>query len=196
MNFDANTLSTLMKLMGAMKPSRPEEREDKYDDRSSEKNANSTASVSVFAMQNGLGQKVEIGGSKQKSEARRPAGPMASILEMMTGGGGSGDSGGDMMSTLMPMLMNMMNMKNQPQNQTSKAACENNNPKNASDNRQSNDEKYNENGSQRTGGSQNKNTTSADMKTQPSRKNMFEPIAFAGYTLISALNKLYAYMRV
>ncbi len=178
MNFDINTLSTLMKMMGSMRPSQTEDRS--RDSREYSDSRAGQSAASVFAMQNGLGQKVEFGSEPKKSEQKKSVNPMQSMLEMMTGAKPS-EGGSDMMSSLLPMLMNMMGARNQ-------ASAANVNGQNTP---QSNAKAAeNEN---------NKNTESSkaesNIKTQPV-KDKFEPIAFAGYALISALNRLYIAKRV
>ncbi len=179
MNFDINTLSTLMKMMGSMKPTQSDERSRDPREYAETDNRSGQSSASVFAMQNGLGQKVEFGSEPRKSEPQKNVNPMQSILEMMTGTKSS-DGGSDMMSSLLPMFLNMMGGRNQAsaasvkpqqpseQNNTKTEPAANENNKNAAD------------------AQKERNT-----KTQPLKKDKFEPIAFAGYALISALNRLY-----
>ncbi|MDE6060949.1 MAG: hypothetical protein K2G31_05730 [Clostridia bacterium] len=200
MNFDVNTLSTLMQMMSAMKPradESPKPQENSMENKNRE-------NPSVFAMQNGLGDTVEIGGSKKAESKKSPSqnasmgNPMAAILEMLTGSK-SQSGGGDMMSTLMPMLMNMMGGR-QAQAQSSQNAQGSNN------NSSGGNTGYNQNSNNNNANNQNSNSSDVKgsdvearnekaennykMKTQPTH-DKYEPIAFAGYTLISALNKLY-----
>lgn len=214
MNFDVNTLSALMQCMSAMKPRAEECTGGDADARKTAERKN----ASVFAMQNGLGDTVEIVGNK-KSENQKKAtqsNPMSMLLEMMTGA--KPQEGGDMMSQLMPMLLNMMsghsqnkastagsgqssadantNIKNEPPKSSYKTAdgrdgntaCENSSPSNAA---LKNDCGYGANMKNTQNEKDLNREYGANAKTQPNRINIYAPIAFAGYTLISALNKLY-----
>lgn len=207
MNFDVNTLSALMQMMSAMKP-RADEAPKPQDNSSASK---SRENPSVFAMQNGLGETVEIGGKKSEkqnsqSQSNVMGNPMAAMLEMLTGSK-SQNNGGDMLSSLMPMLMNMMGGR-QAQAQSTQ------NAQNSNHNYSSGKTGYNQNSNGNSADNQSANTINAQnsnpfnaqdsnvenrnnktennckMKTQPTQ-DKYEPIAFAGYTLISALNKLY-----
>ena len=186
MNFDANTLSTLMQLLSAIAPTKKAQsdhtREDGYRDFYSPNNGNtrngSNAGVqSVFAMQNGLGERTDLFGQPEtKAQNVSSSNPMSALLEMMAG---KQSGGTDMMSTLMPMLMNMMNTK-------TKTASAQPSQTNASSDRK----EFSDNVAKYDNAQNKKIDNSIYKKTQP-LKDKYEPIAFAGYSLISALNKLY-----
>lgn len=165
MNFDMNTLSALMQFMSAQKP-QPTRNEDERDN--SDYPPEPQNNASVFAMQNGLGQRVDFE-EKPKKQRQSQTNPMSSLLNMMTGGKAEAMGGGDM-SSLMPMLLNMMSGKNNKPAQAASAPQE------------KSDDKV-----------EKKSETKADKneKTQSVARDKYEPIAFAGYALISALNKLY-----
>ncbi len=173
MNFDINMLSTLMQMLGAQKNKNENTSHEEAAD-TGERTANKNASV--FAAQNGLGQRVSFGDSEPKPKrSNAQANPLSSMLEMMTGNTSSG--GGDMMSSLMPMLLNMMS--------GNKTAAAQSAPKQ-------------ENKKSDTNGDMAEKTASppkGNMKTQPHSQDKYEPIAFAGYALISTLNKLYTSVR-
>lgn len=250
MNFDANTLSTLMQLLGAQKQQNNNQGNVSYAserDRCADNNDNygngydnarsyndfgnnygggynqnqrNTSAQSVFAMQNGLGAKVDFFEKSDKkspqnnssssigstSDSSNPnassfnssaansmfgANPMSALLEMMMGKS-SGGANTDMLSSLLPMLMNMMNSK-QGQAQAAQASKSKEEPKQEeSRQKESKDEdKCEQAESRKESTSDCEKQKNCNMKTQPYRNDKFEPIAFAGYTLISALNKLY-----
>ena len=204
MNFDVNTISTLMQMFSAMKP--PASESPKMQDDASV--GKGGENVSVFAMQNGLGERVDIGGSK-KSENKKssPQGaamgnPMAAMLEMMTGSKAQGGSG-DMLSTLMPMLMNVMGGR-QTGAQANKTAQNSSNnfggdQSVGNQNQSANNQNQRDNSNSRQSSSEevekSNNKNNCKPKPQPTH-DKYEPIAFAGYTLISALNKLYIAKRI
>lgn len=174
MNFDINMLSTLMQMLGAQKQQPARSENYGGSDTNAAQYDNSTRgkqNKSVFAMQNGLGDRVDFETKQQKKE--QTLNPMASILEMMTGKG-AGQSG-DMMSSLMPMLMNAMSSNNKNTQKTSSSKT--NSAESASQtSAKNNDENL-------------KNKQSKPVNLKKSR--LFEPIYFAGYPMISALNRLY-----
>ena len=205
MNFDANTLSTLMQLLSAISPTnrgvcgdpvKPAQSEHARESGHSEysgttnrsaNNGSSASTQSVFAMQNGLGEMSDLFGQQEKKAQSAPSSnPMSALLEMMTG---SQSNGTDMMSSLMPMLMNMMSSKAKTANaQPSHTKAHPN--KNADINaKYENTQKKNNDNSSDTYPT-DRGACGDNKKTQP-LKDKYEPIAFAGYSLISALNKLY-----
>ncbi len=172
MNFDLNALSALMQLMG--KPT---------SGAKSEPAREQNASISSFAKENGIGQKVEISGI----EPQAPASPLSGILEMM---GAKPSGNGDAMSALMPMLMNMLkkpestakNSSNQEIDQKMSAQDSQNSPTPGSDLRKAPFDPAKNIGNFRT---------QEELSTDLENGEKFSPIAFAGYALISALNILY-----
>lgn len=223
MNFDMNTLSALMQLMSAQKtqsaPPNNCDSDYNYDTRANYgynngQSRNSTdgyanaskTTASVFAMQNGLGQRIEFGTSPQPKKQtfyNNAANPMAALIEMMTGKSGGN---GDMMSNLMPMLMNIMSGKN---TQNAQNSAQNQNKTNGRPNGNTNDKNGNtvpaaDNAPTPETNINNRNNcenaTDKNIKeyakTQPASRDKYEPIAFAGYALISALNKLFVSKRI
>ncbi|MCM1306270.1 MAG: hypothetical protein NC037_01400 [Bacteroides sp.] len=182
MNFDSNMLNTLIQLLGAQKP---RENADSGDDRSYKNASDSQGqSQSVFAMQNGLGKRVNLDGEKKSASAN----PLSAIFDSMGGKGGNGD----MMSNLMPMLLNMMskpaqvanankddNFKQKLKNAVSDA--DKNNLKGDDDRVDNAADLYDENV---------KNRQSNYTKSYAPH-DKYSPILFAGYTLVCLLNKLY-----
>ncbi len=251
MNFDANTLSALMQMLGTPKTPNTDtyggsndadRAKSSYNDGhggyeqnrsyTNERGRSGYTAQSVFAMQNGLGEQIDIDGktreeSKRKSASQTSANtnPMASLLSMMSGGSGTGGTNGDMMSAFMPMFLNMMNGKQnvaaasqKPQPSADKSAEHNPQSDTSDEDLKKYKKMFDEMLKKEQESLKNEkepcSTTDSDAensdgipkqnkrqnekayeKTQPSRADMFAPIAFAGYTLISALNRLYSAKR-
>lgn len=170
MNFDANMISMLMQMLGSQQgQSAKRERESAPTEQDSR-----TSNPSVFAMQNGIGERIDFAPkSEKKPQTNNISNPMSSILEMM---GGKPSSDNNSMASLMPMLMNMMGARPQ-QNANTAAKKEDNSA------RDKNDKPEPEN-------TQNRRSNASKSKINTTR-DRYDPITFAGYTLISALNKLY-----
>lgn len=147
--------------------------------------------------QNATGAQDSTGNLFQNMAAQNP---MFSLLQMLQGSKGS-----DMSSAIMPLLMNMLSPKNaknaaEPENDTvlhsdDKNASKNNSPSNKPNVSQKqqetadNDQSKNENESDKTDAPPKQKIIK---KTQA---DIFKPIAFAGYELLSALCKLYIMSR-
>ena len=207
MNFDINTLSTLMQMMGSQKPRESEQHTNiganynanynnyNYAGAKDPSQMAQNTSQSVFAMQNGLGQRVDIEPKTEKKSSS--ANPMSALFDMMSGGkGGSGD----MMSSLMPMFMNMMSSKPAKVAGGSNNAKETNNDfeqklKEAMDNASGNDSKQVDNGNNaKNVNNKNNENMQNRQSTQVKRDyphDRYSPISFAGYALICSLHKLY-----
>ena len=202
MNFDVNTLSTLMQLMSAQKPRESDDasRTNGADNVYNNRIGTQGQTQSVFAMQNGLGQHVDIS-SKPEKKSQPTSNPMSAIFDMMSGKGGSGNA--DMMSSLMPMLMNMMSKPAQVAENGNKNKSDKSNQsfeqklKNAMDSASGND-----NGSKQVNKGDNAQSVdnACNEKAQNRQSNQvksdlprdkYSPISFAGYALICSLNKLY-----
>ncbi len=119
MNFDVNTLSTLMQLMNSQRPKEPETPPsqnvggDGYNSSAYRENGYASQSQSepmpqqsLFAMQNGLGQRIDLSPKQEKRQTAQPSSnPMSSLFDMMAG---KSSGGGDALTSFMPMLMNML----------------------------------------------------------------------------------------
>ena len=207
MNFDVNTLSTLMQLMNSQRPKEPETPPsqnvgvDSYNNSAYRENGYASQSQSepmpqqsLFAMQNGLGQRIDLSPKQEKRQTAQPSSnPMSSLFDMMAG---KGTGGGDALTSLMPMLMNMMganknaqvaqnNASNQ-QHGSNKLSSFEQKLKEAKEKADSAQSSHETNASNKDSGEQAKKHTSIK-----NSRDRYEPITFAGYTLISSLNKLF-----
>jgi len=267
MNLDANTLSMLMSLLNSNAQSSPSRQSGggagsgnaengaynnenygrgyNYAENGSGGTRDKRSSVkSNFAMENGLGEKVNLGAS-QNNDNKKSSFDVSSLLNLMRGGqnggpdksplasvfgnmsgqgnaensaqglgalapllamlsGGSENGNADMSQLLMSLLMSNM-QKSRPsadQNSTSSEAQKPNEnaakypndgaAKNADSEGKAEEILKNElnnssRSSYRSAGGEKKDKN----KTQPKSKNIFQPIAFAGYAAISALNLLF-----
>ncbi len=207
MNFDVNTLSTLMQLMNSQRPKEPETPPsqnvggDGYNSSAYRENGYASQSQSepmpqqsLFAMQNGLGQRIDLSPKQEKRQTAQPSSnPMSSLFDMMAG---KSSGGGDALTSFMPMLMNMLganknaqvaqnNASNQ-QRGSNKLSSFEQKLKEAKEKADSAQSSHETNASNKDSGEQAKKHTS--IKNSLDR---YEPITFAGYTLISSLNKLF-----
>lgn len=176
MNFDLNMLSSLMQLLGSGSPSQRQEPAAQRQEPARGENK----SASPFARENGIGEKVDIGAGEQKMS---PPNPMANILDAL----GGKPASGDMMSALLPMLMNMFKKTETPnaspaanaaptskdEEQRAKCASADVAPKSHTATKTDNCE------------------ISSQNRRPLADAEIFSPISFAGYALISALNILY-----
>ncbi len=207
MNFDVNTLSTLMQLMNSHRPKEPEAppsqnveagdynnsayRENGY---ASQSQSEPMPQQSLFAMQNGLGQRIDLSPKQEKRQTAQPSSnPMSSLFDMMAG---KGTGGGDALTSLMPMLMNMMGANKNAQVAQNNAS----NQQRGSNDLSSFEQKLKE-AKEKADGAQSSHETNASNKDSGEQakkhtsiknsRDRYEPITFAGYTLISSLNKLF-----
>ena len=205
MNFDINTLSTLMQMMSAQKPRESESVSPAGDSSTNyyQNPANPQGRAqSVFAMQNGLGQRIDLE-PKPEKKSQSASNPMSAIFDMMGGKGGGASA--DMMSNLLPMFMNMMSKPAQVASDTTKNKHQENKTqgdqsfeqklKNAMDNVSNNQTGLKQDSPTKNSDSdihkQNmQNKQSNGVKSNISR-DRYSPISFAGYALICSLNKLY-----
>lgn len=166
MNLDVNMISNLMQMLSANKAPSPPSKEP----------------LNAFAAQNGLGQRAEIFSSDAQRSGERGAkvgasnsggqNQMATLLNLLTGGAPS-DGG---MLSMLPTLMNLF--KGKPESQ--KNAPTDENAKSGTHPERSEKEEHDE------------LNDSAKFRRKCSRgDDKFQPVIFAGYALISALNKLY-----
>ncbi len=206
MNFDVNTLSTLMQLMNSQRPKEPETPPsqnvgvDSYNNSAYRENGYASQSQSepmpqqsLFAMQNGLGQRIDLSPKQEKRQTAQPSSnPMSSLFDMMAG---KSSGGGDALTSLMPMLMNMMGANKNAQVAQSNAS----NQQRGSNNLSSFEQKLKE-AKEKADNAQSSHETNASNKDSGEQakhtsiknsRDRYEPITFAGYTLISSLNKLF-----
>lgn len=199
MNFDVNMLSTLMQMLGSNQ-SKPEPRAPENP---------KPQSASAFAMENGIGERVDFA---PKQDKKPTANPMASLLEMMTGK----SSGDGAMGSLMPMLMNMMARPSAVSSVNPSKPASNKN-ETAERTRNEDSKKYDKNdgfdsdveaekdsntinGANRDS-DEYENKNAENRQSNPAKSNshasgdIYAPITFAGYPLISCLNKLYRVKR-
>ena len=207
MNFDVNTLSTLMQLMNSQRPKEPETPPsqnvggDGYNNSAYRENGYASQSQSepmpqqsLFAMQNGLGQRIDLSPKQEKRQTAQPSSnPMSSLFDMMAG---KSSGGGDALTSLMPMLMNMMGANKNAQVAQNNAS----NLQRGSNDRSSFEQKLKES-NEKADNAQSSHETNASNKDSGEQakkhtsiknsRDRYEPITFAGYTLISSLNKLF-----
>lgn len=173
MNLDLNTLSAFMQLLGnnAPAPKRQEYAAPRQE------HARDNKFASPFARENGIGEKVEFGGASDKKTP--PQNPMASILDALSGK----PANGDMMSALLPTLMNMLKKPDAP----AASPAANNVP-----------QSKNEESRAKCASAAQGNQAAPVVDVSPAKSarpltdaEIFSPISFAGYALISALNILY-----
>lgn len=180
MNFDANMISMLMQMLGSQtkqseqRDSVQRENSQNYRDGTPIGQNDKPANPSVFAMQNGLGERIDFSPKpEKKQQANNMSNPMSSLLEMM---GGKTSSDNNSMANLMPMLMNMMGAR--PQQNANTASK-----------KEESEAKIKQNSAEQENA---KNRQSNVVKSKINKtRDRYDPITFAGYTLISALNKLY-----
>lgn len=181
MNLDFNAISAMLQLLN--KPLATTSQNS-----ASEGSENS----SPFAKINGIGEKVDISARKQQPAAN----PVASVLETL---GGSG--GGDMLSTLMPMLMNLGKKPERQSDERSQNSARSEKEATAPmQNSVSNAPLQNNSANapieRRAQNNTNDNVNDSKPESNFSRlksAEKFAPISFAGYALISALNRLYCH---
>ena len=142
----------------------------------------------AFYAQNGIGEQVRIDFSQSKQKSPLDildAGqnPMLSLLKSL--GGGKND-----MSSMLPMLMSLMS---KPSQKSAKPCDDDSRSAPTSQNGNKNDTAPPSNSQSSTEGNQNvKKDACNDKKTQ---RDDFEPVAFAGYEVISTLAALLTAVR-
>ena len=224
MNFDINTLSTLLQMMKGTIPNQASAQastqgysqsgSQEYNQSGNQGYPQSFArpysppprrvETSDFIKQNGIGEKVDFGVKPSGQPSGGNANPMMGLLDMMTGGKTDG------MSSLMPMLMNMIgrpkNTSAGGQEYAKQQAAGNHKDSAAGSasaasatfddaNRQSPPHEQHKNNDFRPG-AENAQYAQDESRNQKQKKPLnsrdrYSPITFAGYTLISALNQLY-----
>ena len=177
MNFDVNTLASLMQ---AIKPS---SNGAKGDIPQQNRQGEQSSAKSPFCAQNGLGEQIrwdtdESGGEKKNAFADimgnlAKQNPMFSLVGAMQGGKGD-------MSSLLPVIMSLMQPK-KPKNE------EKNGANVESDTHSS--EKYAESNSEQatTVSKECGNKNSANIEKEKTQRDVFAPVAFAGYEILSKL---------
>ena len=191
MNFDANTIATLMQLLN------PDKQVGNAENNAY--NAQKTASTqsvdksnvqNAFYVQNGIGEQVRIDFSQSKPKSpldMLDAGqnPMLSLLKSR--GGGKND-----MSSMLPMLMSLMS---KPSQKSAKPCNDNSQSAPTSQNGNippSNSENYAECNQNAQKDAPYSDKKTIDKKTQ---RDVFEPVAFAGYEVVSPLSALLTAVR-
>ena len=174
MNFDLNALANIAKMLGGLQntgaptPSnadlKPQNAPNPFD-KSKNNNLHTKAS---FASQNGLGEKIDVkafsyDAQKQNDSANGAKTPMENLLGLM-------NKKKDF-EKMMPAFANIFSSKQQK----------------TAENTQKSDEKIHDS---ETHG-QNNAPNRPKQKENGKPENLFSPIEFAGYTLLSAFNRLY-----
>lgn len=183
MNFDANTIATLMQLLGR-NGSNAENSAQNASKTASTQSVDKTSEQNAFYAQNGIGERVrpDFSQGNQKSPLDMldvGQSPMLSLLKSL--GSGKGD-----MSAMLPMIMSLM--QKQPQKSAKSEQSTQNDASAQSidktcDNRVQND---------KAGGDNNIENARNDAKCdkQKTQRDVFAPVAFAGYEVISTLAAL------
>ena len=194
MNFDANTIATLMQLLNADKQggnaensacSAPKTASTQSVDKSNVQNA--------FYAQNGIGEPVRIDFSQTKPKSpldMLDAGqsPMLSLLKSLSGGKND-------VSSMLPMLMSLMSKQSK-----SAKPCEDNSQSAPTSKIGNNNDNIPPSSFQNSAdGNQNvpKDARYSDKKTsdKKTQRDVFEPVAFAGYEVVSTLAALLTAIR-
>lgn len=189
MNFDANTIATLMQLLNADKQfGNAENNAYNAQKTASTQSVDKSSVQNAFYAQNGIGEQVRIDFSQSKPKSpldMLDAGqnPMLSLLKSL--GGGKND-----MSSMLPMLMSLMS---KPSQKSAKPCDDESQSAPTSQNGNKNDTAPPSNSQNSAEGNQNvKKDACNDKKTQ---RDVFEPVAFAGYEVISTLAALLTAVR-
>ena len=195
MNFDANTIATLMQLLN------PDKQVGNAENNAY--NAQKTASTqsvdksnvqNAFYVQNGIGEQVRIDFSQSKPKSPldmldAEQNPMLSLLK--SHGGGKSD-----MSSMLPMLMSLMS---KPSQKSAKPCDDNSQSAPTSQNGNKKDNIPSSNSENSAKGNQNaqKDAPYSDKKTidKKTQRDVFEPVAFAGYEVVSTLAALLTAVR-
>ena len=190
MNFDANTIATLMQLLNPDKQvGNAENNAYNAQKTVSTQSVDKSNVQNAFYVQNGIGEQVRIDFSQSKPKSpldMLDAGqnPMLSLLKSL--GGGKND-----MSSMLPMLMSLMS---KPSQKSAKPCDDNSQSAPTSQNGNKNDNIPPSNSENSAEGNQNaqKDAPYSDKKTQ---RDVFEPVAFAGYEVVSTLAALLTAVR-
>lgn len=180
MNFDVNAIASLMQAM----QNTPANDVKRDIPQSAPKNER-VSDVSPFCAQNGLGEQIRINtdesGGEQKNAFADIMGnlakqnPMFSLVSAMQGGKGD-------MSSLLPLVMSLMQSK-KPKNEEKNGTNVENDAHSSEKRAESNPEQP-ENVSKECGNKDSENIKKEKEKTQ---RDVFAPVAFAGYEVVSKL---------
>lgn len=183
MNFDANTIATLMQLLGRT-GSNAENSAQNASKTASTQSVEKTSEQNAFYAQNGIGEQVRIDFSQNKQKSPLDMldtgqNPMLSLLKSL----GSGKSD---MSAMLPMIMSLM------QKQPTKSAKSEQSTQN--DTSVQSADKPCDKPVQKDKAGDNDNIKSAEnvakFDKQKTQRDVFAPVAFAGYEVISTLAAL------
>ena len=183
MNFDANTIATLMQLLGR-NGSNAENSAQNASKTASTQSVDKTSEQNAFYAQNGIGERVRLDFSQgnQKSPLDMldvGQSPMLSLLKSL--GSGKGD-----MSAILPMIMSLM--QKQPQKSAKSEQSTQNDASAQSIDKPCDDSVQKD----KAGDDSNiKNArNNAKFDKQKTQRDVFAPVAFAGYEVISTLAAL------
>lgn len=179
MNFDVNAIASLMQAM-----QNPPANDVKRDIPQSAPKNERVSDVSPFCAQNGLGEQIRI--NTDESGAQKNAfadimgnlakqNPMFSLVSAMQGGKGD-------MASLLPLVMSLMQSK-KPKNEEKNGTNVENDARSSEKYAESNLEQT-ENVSKECGNKDSENIKKEKEKTQ---RDVFAPVAFAGYEVVSKL---------
>lgn len=173
MNFDVNAIASLMQAM--QKPPADDVKRDIPQSAPKNERVND---VSPFCAQNGLGEQIRINadesGGEQKNAFADIMGnlakqnPMFSLVSAMQGGKGD-------MSSLLPLVMSLMQSK-KPKN-------EEKNGTNDEDDAPSSESRAESNSEQ----AENVSKDCKNIEKEKTQRDVFAPVAFAGYEIVSKL---------
>ena len=227
MNFDANTIATLMQLLNADKQgSNTENNACNAPKTVSTQSVDKSSVQNAFYAQNGIGEQVRIDFSQSKPKSPLDMldtgqNPMLSMLKSLSGGKND-------MSSILPMLMSLMSKQPQKSatsctdNSQSAPISQNGNQNATQNNSQppfnsqnlsngnsngANNAPYSNQSTQMNApyGNQNTRTNTpfgnqnvpknAPCDNKKTQRDVFEPVAFAGYEVISTLAALLTAVR-
>lgn len=180
MNFDVNAIASLMQAM-----QKPPANDVKRDIPQSAPKTERVSDVSPFCAQNGLGEQIRINtdesGGEQKNAFADIMGnlakqnPMFSLVSAMQGGKGD-------MASLLPLVLSLMQSQ-KPKNEEKNGTNVENDAHSSEKRAESNSEQT-ENVSKECGNKDSENIKKEKEKTQ---RDVFAPVAFAGYEVVSKL---------
>lgn len=195
MNFDANTIATLMQLLNPDKQvGNAENNAYNAQKTVSTQSVDKSNVQNAFYVQNGIGEQVRIDFSQSKPKSPLDMldtgqNPMLSLLKSL--GGGKND-----MSSMLPMLMSLMS---KPSQKSAKPCDDNSQSAPTSQNGNKKDNITPSNSENSAEGNQNaqKDAPYSDKKTidKKTQRDVFEPVAFAGYEVVSTLAALLTAVR-
>lgn len=187
MNFDINTIATLMQLLNADKPGNSTENNACNAQKTvSTQSVDKSSVQNAFYAQNGIGEQVRIDFSQNKPKSPLDMldtgqNPMLSMLKSLNTGKGD-------MSAILPMIMSLMQKQTQKSTKSEQA-----------DINAQNIDTSDGNCTQKSKTDENINAKSAEngvkSDKQKTQRDVFEPVAFAGYEVVSTLAALLTAVR-